>query len=170
LQNTEVDDRKEKMNTFNITLHNDDEKWMPTKAHESDAGFDLRARAYSHPHKLDKESKFPVQLDPGSRLLIKTGVTIELKEGWEAQVRPRSGMALKTGITITNSPGTIDAQFRGEIGIILQNVSQGNSLTIKEGDKIAQMVIKEVPNVTLNVVDSLDETERGSGGFGSSGK
>ena len=109
-----------------------------------------------------------VVLAPGARTLIPTGLAIALPDGYEAQVRPRSGLALKNGITLLNTPGTIDADYRGEIGIILTNLSQ-EGFTVERGMRIAQMLIAPVTRLTWNAVSSLDKSERGSGGFGSTG-
>lgn len=109
-----------------------------------------------------------VVLTPGARTLIPTGIAIALPDGYEAQVRPRSGLALKNGITLANTPGTIDADYRGEIGIILANLGQEN-FTVERGMRIAQMLIAPVTRLTWNAVSSLDKSERGSGGFGSTG-
>ena len=109
-----------------------------------------------------------VVLAPGARTLIPTGLAIALPDGYEAQVRPRSGLALKNGITLLNTPGTIDADYRGEIGIILTNLGQ-EDFTVERGMRIAQMLIATVTRLTWNTVSSLDESERGSGGFGSTG-
>ncbi len=109
-----------------------------------------------------------VVLAPGARTLIPTGLAIALPDGYEAQVRPRSGLALKNGITLANTPGTIDADYRGEIGIILTNLSQ-EDFTVERGMRIAQMLIAPVTRLTWNAVSSLDKSERGSGGFGSTG-
>ena len=121
------------------------------------AGVDLRAN-------LDT----PVTLQPLQRMLIPTGLRISLPQGYEAQVRPRSGLALKKGITVLNSPGTIDADYRGEIGVILINLSQEVFL-INDGDRIAQMVIGRYEQAEWEPTETLDETERGEGGFGHSG-
>lgn len=110
----------------------------------------------------------PVLLKPGERKLIPTGISIALPAGYEAQIRPRSGLALKKGITLLNTPGTIDADYRGEIGVILINLSQ-EEVEIVSGDRIAQMVIARYETVEWKSVDTLDETERGMGGFGHSG-
>ncbi|MED5358178.1 MAG: dUTP diphosphatase, partial [Pseudomonadota bacterium] len=107
-------------------------------------------------------------LAPGARTLIPTGLAIALPDGYEAQVRPRSGLALKNGITLLNTPGTIDADYRGEIGIILTNLGQ-EDFTVERGMRIAQMLIAPVTRLTWNAVSSLDNSERGSGGFGSTG-
>lgn len=108
-------------------------------------------------------------LKPLERTLIKTGLFVELPNGYEAQIRPRSGLSLKKGITILNSPGTIDADYRGEIGIILINLSN-NNFEINDGDRIAQLVISKYERISWVEVDSLSETSRGSDGFGSTGK
>lgn len=122
------------------------------------AGLDLRSNVDA-----------PVTLQPMERRLIPTGLYIELPDGYEAQVRPRSGLALKRGLTVLNSPGTIDADYRGEIGVILINLSQ-ETQTIEPGERIAQMVIARAEQAELTEVDVLGETERGEGGFGHSGR
>jgi len=109
-----------------------------------------------------------VVLAPGARTLIPTGLAIALPDGYEAQVRPRSGLALRNGITLLNTPGTIDADYRGEIGIILTNLGQ-EDFTVERGMRIAQMLIAPVTRLTWNAVFSLDKSKRGSGGFGSTG-
>jgi dUTP pyrophosphatase len=124
------------------------------------AGMDLRAAV------KDSEA---VTLAPGARAMIPTGLTIALPLGYEAQVRPRSGLAAKHGITCLNSPGTIDADYRGEVKVILINLGQ-DAFVIKRGERIAQMVIAPVTRTELKVVAELDETKRGSGGFGSTGR
>ena len=111
----------------------------------------------------------PIELNPLERRLIPTGLSIELPAGYEAQVRPRSGMALKYGLTCLNSPGTIDADYRGEIGVILANVSN-EAVTINDGERIAQLVIAKHETVEWEESNTLNETERGAGGFGSTGK
>lgn len=110
-----------------------------------------------------------IVLQPLERKLIPTGLYIELPEGYEAQIRPRSGLALKEGLGILNSPGTIDADYRGEIGVILVNLSN-NVISIQDGDRIGQMVVNKVERIEWDAVKELDETERGSGGFGHTGK
>ena len=122
------------------------------------AGMDLYAN-------LDE----PVTLKPLERKLIATGLLMELPQGFEAQVRPRSGLAIKNGITVLNSPGTIDADYRGEIGVILVNLS-AEAFTINNGDRIAQMVIAKHETVVWDEVAELSETDRGAGGFGSTSK
>ncbi|MBL8549985.1 MAG: dUTP diphosphatase [Hyphomonadaceae bacterium] len=124
------------------------------------AGMDLRAAL--------PETE-PVTLKPGERTLVPTGLTIALPAGYEAQVRPRSGLALKHGITCLNSPGTVDADYRGELKVILINLGQ-EPFVIKRGERIAQMVIAPVTQATWETVATLPETARGAGGFGSTGK
>lgn len=134
---------------------------LPLPAYETDgsAGMDLRAAV---------AEDAPVTLQPGGRALIPTGLTIALPADHEAQVRPRSGLALKFGITCLNSPGTIDADYRGEVGVILANLG-AEPFTVRRGDRIAQMVIAPVTRGAFQEVDSLDDTARGAGGFGSTG-
>ena len=121
------------------------------------AGMDIRAN-------LEE----PITIKPNQRSLIKTGLYISLHDGYEAQIRPRSGLALKKGITVLNSPGTIDADYRGEIGVIIANLSDSD-FTIKSGDRIAQMVIAKFEKISWKVVDKLDDSLRGNKGFGSTG-
>ena len=130
---------------------------LPERASAHASGFDLRAC-------VSDSLVVPV----GARALIPTGVAIAVPRGYEAQIRPRSGLALKSGVTLLNSPGTIDADYRGEVGVIV--VNHGTApVTIARGDRIAQMVIQTVPDVDLEAVDELPETERGAGGFGHTG-
>jgi dUTP pyrophosphatase len=110
----------------------------------------------------------PIVLRPFQRALVPTGLFISLPEGYEAQVRPRSGLAFKHGITVLNTPGTIDADYRGEIGVILVNLGQ-EDFVVNDGERIAQMVVARYEQVELLAVETLDETERGAGGFGHSG-
>ena len=124
------------------------------------AGMDLRAAV---------EDSAPVTLAPGHRAMIPTGLTIALPPGYEAQVRPRSGLAAKHGVTCLNSPGTVDADYRGEVKVILINHGQ-EPFVIKRGERIAQMIIAPVTRADLKVVTELDETKRGAGGFGSTGR
>jgi dUTP pyrophosphatase len=132
---------------------------MPKYETEQSAGMDLRAALGEKEH---------IDILPGRRALIPTGLKIALPPGYEAQIRPRSGLALKNGITCLNSPGTIDADYRGEVGIILINHGW-EAFRIKRGDRIAQMVIAPVTQAAWLEVDALDTTERGEGGFGSTG-
>ena len=131
---------------------------MPAYATSQSAGMDIRANLTE-----------PVELKPLERKLIPTGLYIALPEGYEAQLRPRSGLALKHGLTLLNSPGTIDADYRGEIGVILVNLST-EPFTIADGERICQMVIATHAHVEWEAVETLDETERGAGGFGQTGK
>ena len=130
---------------------------LPQYATPQSAGMDLRAN-------LDE----PVTLQPLERRLIPTGLYIALPEGYEAQVRPRSGLALKRGITVLNAPGTIDADYRGEVGVLLVNLSQ-EPFVVNDGERIAQMVIARHEQGEFVEVDALDETERGAGGYGHTG-
>ena len=111
----------------------------------------------------------PVTLHPGERRLIPTGLKIELPEGYEAQIRPRSGLALKYGVTVLNTPGTIDSDYRGEIGVVLINLGQ-EDFEVKNGDRIAQMVVASFAQVKWNEVLILDNTVRGEGGYGHTGE
>ena len=142
---------------MNIRIVNQSPHELPSYETLASAGMDLRAHTDT-----------PVTLQPMERGLIKTGLFIELPVGVEAQVRPRSGLALKKGITVLNSPGTIDADYRGEIGVILVNLSN-EPFTIASGDRIAQLVIAKHERADWQHVESLTETERGAGGFGSTG-
>jgi len=142
---------------MNIRIVNQSPHELPEYETLASAGMDLRAH-------MDT----PVTLQPMERGLIKTGLFMELPVGVEAQVRPRSGLALKKGITVLNSPGTIDADYRGEIGVILINLSN-EPFTINSGDRIAQLVIAKHERADWQQVESLTETERGAGGFGSTG-
>ena len=130
---------------------------LPKYQTELSAGMDL----YSN---IDE----PITLKPLERTLVKTGLFISLPKGYEAQIRPRSGLAFKNGITVLNTPGTIDADYRGEIGVILVNLSS-QDFTINDGDRIAQMVIAKHETAIWEEVENLDDTNRGEGGFGSSG-
>lgn len=131
---------------------------MPQYATEHSAGMDLRANLSE-----------AVVLQPLERKIIPTGLFIELPEGYEAQIRPRSGLAAKHGITCLNTPGTIDADYRGEIGVILANVSN-EPFTVTDGERICQMVIAKYTKAELVEVQELSSTERGAGGFGSTGR
>ena len=111
----------------------------------------------------------PITLEPGARALVPTGLKIALEQGWEAQIRPRSGLALKHGISAPKTPGTIDSDYRGEVGVILINLGQ-EPFVIRRGERIAQMVIAAVAQATVVEVESLDDTARGAGGFGSTGR
>lgn len=141
-----------------IKIVNKSKHPLPEYKTKLSAGMDIRAN-------IDET----VTLNSLERKLIPTGLYIELPEGYEAQMRPRSGLALNEGLGLLNSPGTIDADYRGEIGIIVVNLSN-NPVTIKDGDRICQMVIQRVEQAELFEVDTLDKTERGAGGFGHTGK
>ena len=130
---------------------------LPAYATVQSAGMDLRAN-------IDE----PIVLKPLERRLIPTGLHIALPAGYEAQVRPRSGLALKKGVTVLNSPGTVDADYRGEVGVLLINLSQ-EDFVVNDGERIAQMVIARCEQGELISVDVLDETERGAGGYGHTG-
>jgi dUTP pyrophosphatase len=140
-----------------IQVVNRGHQQLPAYATIQSAGMDLRAN-------LDE----PVILHPMERRLIPTGLHIALPEGYEAQVRPRSGLALKHGLTVLNTPGTIDADYRGEIGVVLINLSQ-QDFVVNDGERIAQMVIARCEQGELVEVETLDETERGEGGYGHTG-
>ncbi len=143
---------------MNVKIINRSHHALPAYATVLSAGMDLRAN-------LDA----PITLRPLERCLVPTGLFIALPQGYEAQVRPRSGLALKKGITVLNTPGTIDADYRGEIGVILVNLS-AEEFVINDGERIAQMVVARHETVEWEAVETLDETERGAGGFGHTGK
>ncbi len=130
---------------------------LPSYAYPGDAGLDIR-------------SSEDVELAPLERRLIHTGLAIALPDGYAGFMQPRSGLAIKEGLSIVNTPGLIDAHYRGELMIIAINTDSKNTIEIKRGDRIAQLVVQRVPEVELIEVDELDKTERGEGGFGSSGK
>lgn len=141
--------------TIKIHMDNGCEDLFPRKAHEDDAAFDLRSRV-------------DAVIPSGMITLVPTGVFMELPVGYEAQVRPRSGLALKHGITVLNTPGTIDAGYRGEVGVILINAGPAD-FTVARGDRIAQMVVQKLADVELVAAEQLSDTSRGAGGFGSTG-
>jgi len=140
-----------------IQVMNKSKHPIPKYETSQSAGMDIRAN-------ID----VPIALKPLERVLVKTGLYISLQPGYEAQVRPRSGLALKKGITVLNSPGTIDADYRGEIGVILVNLSSENFI-IEDGERVAQLVIAKYEQVALEDVEELSETKRGTKGFGSTG-
>ncbi len=142
---------------MNIKIVSHSKHDLPNYETSSSAGMDLRAN-------IDQE----IKLEPLERVLIPTGLFIELPKGFEAQVRPRSGLAFKKGVTVLNSPGTIDADYRGEIKVILVNLSN-EAFVIKDGERIAQMVISAHEQAEWIKVETLEETERGAGGFGHTG-
>lgn len=141
-----------------INIVNKSQHPMPAYATAGSSGVDIRAN-------LEQ----PIHIKPMERVLIPTGLFFELPEKLEAQVRPRSGLAIKQGITCLNTPGTIDADYRGEVKVILINLSS-EVQTIQDGDRIAQVVFQQVEKVQFDQVDFLNETERGAGGFGHTGK
>jgi len=130
---------------------------LPRRASSGSAGFDLFAA-------VDR----PLELAPGGRGLVPTGLVLEIPAGWEAQVRPRSGLALQSGLTVLNSPGTIDSDYRGEVGVVLVNLG-AEAVTVRRGDRIAQAVLAPVAEVEWEEAESLAASDRGAGGFGSSG-
>ena len=140
-----------------IKIINQSQHELPNYETIASAGMDLRANLNE-----------PITLPPLGRAIIKTGLFIELPIGYEAQVRPRSGLAAKKGITVLNSPGTVDADYRGEIGVILVNLSQ-EDFVVENGERIAQLVIAKHERAEWILVDELSETSRGAGGFGSTG-
>ncbi len=140
-----------------INIINTSNHALPHYETLASAGMDLRAHITE-----------PITLKPLERTIVKTGLFMELPVGYEAQVRPRSGLAAKKGVTVLNAPGTIDADYRGEIGVILVNLSNDN-FTIENGERIAQLIIAKHERATWNSVNSLSETVRGEGGFGSTG-
>jgi dUTP pyrophosphatase len=150
------------MSTLKVKLLENFDKELPLPKYETPqaAGADLRAS-------LGKGESMIIK--PGQRVLVPTGMAFEIEAGYEVQVRPRSGLSLKTGLMVVNSPGTIDADYRGEVKIIMGNLGQSDEV-ISHGDRVAQMVLMPVPQATFEIVESLSDTKRGSGGFGSTGK
>lgn len=145
------------MSMLNVSITRlDDAVELPSYAYEGDAGFDLRANA-------------DVDIPPHGRALVPTGLAIAIPDGYAGFVLPRSGMALKRGLSVANTPGLIDAHYRGELKVIAINLDPDQPVHIERGERIAQLVIQAVPAVRLVEVDQLDETDRGTGGFGSSG-
>ena len=142
---------------MNVIVVNKSKHKLPHYATDASAGMDLRASLES-----------PIILKPLERTIVKTGIYIQLPIGYEAQVRPRSGLALKKGITVLNSPGTIDADYRGEVGVILINLSS-EQFIIEDGERIAQMVVAKYEQAEWVEAEALEETSRGAGGFGSTG-
>ena len=146
-----------KENDITVKVVNKSGNEMPKYSTPDSAGMDLRASLSE-----------PVTLAPMQRALIPTGIYIALPKGYECQIRPRSGLALKHGVTVLNSPGTIDADYRGEIGVILVNLSD-KPFVVNNGERICQMVVARYDRVAWQQVETLDETERGAGGFGHTG-
>ena len=145
------------METISVKIINSSHHPMPAYATEHSAGMDVRANLEA-----------PVTLQPLQRALIPTGLRIELPAGFECQLRPRSGLALKHGISLVNTPGTIDSDYRGEIGVIMINLSD-TPFTVNDGERICQMIITRHAQAVWVETDTLDETERGAGGFGHTG-
>ena len=174
------------MKKTKVKIYNKGENDLPNYATELSAGFDIRADL-SRVYKLDdlvgnntyfmlnipeKGPKSVILFEGGGRVLIPTGLHVAIPDGYELQIRPRSGLALKNGVTVMNSPGTIDADYRGEIGLIMVNTDKANQFEIKHGDRLAQGVLKQVEQVEWEKVDFLDgmgDTVRGQGGFSSTG-
>lgn len=146
------------MFSIEVKIINKSSNALPEYATVGSSGMDIRANLEA-----------PIAIKPMERVLVPTGIFIEMPIGYEAQIRPRSGMAIKQGITCLNTPGTIDADYRGEIKVILINLSQEEQ-AIQHGDRVAQMVIQQVIQCNWKQVDSLTETERNAGGFGHTGK
>jgi dUTP pyrophosphatase len=142
---------------MDVKIVNKSNYQLPSYATVSSAGMDLKANTDE-----------PITLNPMDRYLFPTGIYIQLPEGYEAQIRPRSGLAAKYGITVTNAPGTVDADYTGEVKVSLINLSN-DAFVVQPGERIAQMVIAKYEKITWNEVETLNETERGSGGFGSTG-
>ena len=143
---------------LNVKVINKSKHALPQYATVAAAGLDLRAN-------IDES----ITIGSLERTLVKTGIFMELPVGFEAQVRPRSGLAFKKGITVLNSPGTIDADYRGEVGVVLVNLSK-EPFTIEDGERIAQLVVAKHEQIEWNQVEILEESDRGAGGFGSTGK
>ena len=143
---------------MNIKVHYSGKHTLPQFETRQSAGMDLRANINA-----------PVVLQPGDRALISTGIKMALPDGYEAQIRPRSGLAYKHGITVLNSPGTIDADYRGDVGVLLINHGR-EVFTVEDGMRVAQMVVAQYSQFEWESVENLDETARGAGGFGSTGK
>ena len=131
---------------------------LPQRATPHAAGFDLHAAVEGE-----------IEIAPGERMLVPTGIAIALPAGYEAQIRPRSGLALKHGLTLLNSPGTVDSDYRGEVGVLLVNLGE-KAVAISRGDRIAQMVVQRLPDSRLAEAEALPESARGAGGFGHTGK
>ena len=146
------------MDSIQIDIKNSSTNPLPAYATEGSSGLDVRAN-------IEKA----ITIKPLERVLVPTGLFIQMPNGYEAQMRPRSGLAIKNGITCLNSPGTIDADYRGELKVILINLSN-EAQTIEHGDRIAQLIFAKVEKATLNLVQQLNDTLRGDGGFGHTGK
>lgn len=159
--------------TINVPVINKSSNELPKYAHKGDAGFDLRANVEeiensNYLFNAIKLNDTTIILNPGGRVLIPTGLYMAIPEDYELQIRPRSGLALNHGITVVNTPGTIDATYRGNIGVILKNDGT-EPFIIEQGDRIAQGVLNKVEEANLIETDSLDETDRSDSGYGKSG-
>lgn len=159
--------------TINVPVINKSSNELPKYAHKGDAGLDLRAnieeiKNSNYFFNAIKLNDVTIILNPGGRVLIPTGLYMAIPEGYEFQIRPRSGLALSHGITVVNTPGTIDAIYRGNIGVILKNDGT-EPFIIEQGDRIAQGVLNKVEEANLIETDSLDETDRSDSGYGKSG-
>ncbi len=146
------------MEELEVLIARDDGALLPGYATAASSGLDLRAHLAA-----------PLTLKPLERALVPTGVRVSIPDGFEAQVRPRSGLAIEHGVTVLNTPGTIDADYRGEVKVILINLGS-EPFIVKSGDRVAQMVFQKIVRVSLREVKELPRSERGSGGFGSTGK
>ena len=147
------------MDKIELKINKPDNYDLPLPAYETDGSSGMDIRAWNEED---------IVLNPGEIRLVPTGISVSIPPGYEAQIRPRSGLALKHGIGLVNSPGTIDSDYRGEIGIIMTNFGK-EPFTVRRGDRIAQMVIAKIYHARIMVVDDLDSTARGDGGFGHSG-
>lgn len=159
--------------TINILVINKSNNKLPEYAHEGDAGFDFRANIEEikndeYLFDATKSNATTIIINPGGRALIPTGLYMEIPKGYELQVRPRSGLALKYGITVLNTPGTIDAVYRGNIGVILKNDGT-KPFMVEQGDRIAQGVLNKVEKANFTKANSLEETDRSDSGYGKSG-
>ena len=153
---------------------------LPEYSHDDDSGMDIRAyfsdewveKNHSWRGEINKDDYRWCEIDGQTRSIIPTEIKVAIPNGYEIQVRPRSGLAFKQGLTVLNSPGTIDAGFRGCLGVIIFNSNHkfSDTIRINHGDRIAQIVLQQVPKISWKLVDSVDKTERGEGGFGSTGK
>lgn len=152
-----------------LNVKKEDRENMVIQIKQIDKDLPVPRYAYAHDAGLDLYSSIDVSLHPGERKLVPTGVAVAIPEGHAGFVQPRSGLAAKHGISIVNTPGLIDSHYRGEIRVILINLDKDNAFQVNRGDKVAQLVIQKIESVELEVVEELNETVRGTGGFGSSG-
>lgn len=157
------------MEKVQVKVINKSSNPLPVYETARSAGMDVKADLSNMECESDSKGKY-YQLLPGQRVMIKTGIYVAIPEGYEIQVRPRSGLAIKNGIMVVNSPGTIDSDYRGECNVLLLNTDQHSSFVIRQGDRIAQFLLKRVEQLEWYEVAELNETLRGAGGFGSTGK